>query len=101
WVDRGCRADFEVGRGGEGQYGAHGNRGEYGGNREGYGYGSRTITCESNNNRRNLCRADTRGGVRMVRQRSDSACIQGRTWGFNRDAIWVDRGCRADFQIGR
>ncbi|MBK7600121.1 MAG: DUF3011 domain-containing protein [Acidobacteria bacterium] len=39
-------------------------------------------------------------GVQLVRQRSDAACIQGRTWGFDRRRIWVDRGCRADFIVG-
>jgi hypothetical protein len=37
----------------------------------------------------------------MVNQRSGSPCVQGQTWGFNRSQIWVDRGCRADFQLGR
>jgi hypothetical protein len=36
----------------------------------------------------------------MITQRSGSACVQGQTWGFNRDGIWVDRGCRADFEVG-
>ncbi len=52
--------------------------------------------------RRNYCAADVRGGVQLVRQRSDSPCIFNRTWGFiNGRGIWVDRGCRADFQITR
>ncbi|MCI0661554.1 MAG: DUF3011 domain-containing protein [Acidobacteria bacterium] len=88
WVDRGCRAEFEVGGG-------------YGGGYYGGGYGGRTITCNSNDMRRNWCNVDTRGGVRLYKQKSDSPCIQGRTWGYNRDGIWVDRGCRAEFQIGR
>jgi Protein of unknown function (DUF3011) len=58
------------------------------------------LRCESNNGRLNYCSADTRGGVRLVRQRSDSPCISGRTWGYNRRGIWVDRGCRADFVTG-
>jgi hypothetical protein len=37
----------------------------------------------------------------MVNQRSGSPCIQGQTWGYSRNQIWVDRGCRADFQLGR
>jgi Protein of unknown function (DUF3011) len=86
WVDRGCRAEFEVGR--------------YGGG-SGGGYGGRTISCESNDMRRNWCNVDTRGGVRLSRQKSDSPCVQGRTWGYNRNGIWVDRGCRGEFQIGR
>jgi len=58
------------------------------------------IYCASDNGRRNYCGVDTRGGVRLVRQRSDSPCIPGRTWGFDRRGIWVDRGCRADFVTG-
>ncbi len=85
WVDRGCRAEFEVG-------GYGGGGGDYGG---------RTISCDSDDMRRHWCRVDTRGGVRLSRQKSDSPCIRGRTWGYNRDGIWVDRGCRAEFQVGR
>ena len=66
----------------------------------GYG-GSQTITCSSDNGNRNYCNADTRGGVQMVRQRSGSPCVQGQTWGWDRNGIWVDRGCRADFVTGR
>jgi Zn-finger nucleic acid-binding protein len=58
------------------------------------------VYCASDNGRRNFCSADTRGGVRLVRQKSDSPCIAGRTWGFDRRSIWVDRGCRADFVTG-
>jgi hypothetical protein len=60
-----------------------------------------TLTCSSNDMRRQFCAADTRGGVRLLRQRSDASCRQGSTWGYNRQGIWVDRGCRADFEIGR
>ena len=90
WVDRGCRADFVVGSGGGGG----------GGNWNGGG-GSQTITCSSNDGKRNYCNVNTNGGVRMVNQRSGSPCIQGQTWGYNSNSIWVDRGCRADFAVGR
>lgn len=58
-----------------------------------------TITCSSNNGKRVYCNADTRRGVRMVRQISGSACIQDSTWGYDQRGIWVDRGCRAEFII--
>lgn len=93
WVDRGCRADFWLGGGN------HGGGGYPSGG--GYPNGSRQITCSSNDGKRNYCNADTGRGVRMVNQRSGSPCIQGQTWGFDRNGIWVDRGCRADFQLGR
>jgi Protein of unknown function (DUF3011) len=88
WVDRGCRAEFSIRSGGGG-----GGGGSY--------PGGQTIYCASDDGRRNWCRVDTRGGVQLVRQRSDSACDQGRTWGYDRDGIWVDRGCRAEFVTGR
>ena len=82
WVDRGCRAEFEIASGPVGR-GA-----------------STLLTCSSNDGRRVYCDADTRGGVRMVRQVSGSACTEGSTWGYDARGIWVDRGCRADFEIG-
>jgi hypothetical protein len=68
----------------------------------GYGQGGygQTITCSSNDGKRNFCNADTRGGVRLTRQISGSACIQGQTWGYDNRSIWVDRGCRAEFVTG-
>jgi Protein of unknown function (DUF3011)/Ricin-type beta-trefoil lectin domain len=60
-----------------------------------------TMYCASDDGRRNYCNADTRNGVTLVRKRSDAACIEGRTWGYDRRGVWVDRGCRADFALGR
>ena len=83
WVDRGCRADFEIGQSGW------------------QPTPSRVVYCASDNMGRNYCKADTRNGARIIRQRSDSDCIYNRTWGYDHKGIWVDRGCRADFQLGR
>ena len=91
WVDRGCRAEFITGNGG-----GWGNGGNGGG-----GNNSGTIYCASDDGKRNYCSANTRGGVQMTNQRSGSACIQGQTWGWENNRIWVDRGCRAEFTIGR
>ncbi len=67
----------------------------------GPGYGPvQSITCSSNDGRRHFCNVDTRRGVQLTRQISGSPCIQGQTWGYNRNAVWVDRGCRAQFTIG-
>jgi hypothetical protein len=96
WVDRGCRADFVINRYAPGRPG-----------RPGIGPGpgrppmGQTITCSSDNGRRNFCPVDTRGGVQLVRQRSDARCTQGYSWGYDRRGIWVDRGCRADFVVRR
>jgi hypothetical protein len=129
WVDRGCRAEFVTGTGYYGNNGAYGRGGydpygygrndPYGygrndpyayGRNDPYGYGrndpyygnggyASTLHCASDDMRRHYCAADTRGGVTMMRQRSDASCIQGRTWGYDRNGVWVDRGCRADFAL--
>jgi len=59
------------------------------------------VSCASNDGRRNYCSADTRDGVRLLHQNSDAQCRQGSTWGYDRRGIWVDRGCRADFEVAR
>ncbi|HXZ80861.1 MAG TPA: DUF3011 domain-containing protein [Terriglobales bacterium] len=89
WVDRGCRADFTV------------TVGRYPGGGSGGGYGASTVTCSSENMRRNFCAIPPHRDVRLARQRSDAACVRGSTWGVQGNQIWVDRGCRADFTIYR
>ena len=67
-----------------------------------YGQGSygQTITCSSDNGKRNYCNIDTRRGVQLIRQISGSPCIQDSTWGYDNRGLWVDRGCRAEFSAG-
>jgi len=66
-----------------------------------YGYEpAQRFRCESNDGRTNQCRVDTRGGVVLVRQLSRGACIEGRTWGWDRRGVWVAEGCRAEFEVG-
>ena len=80
WVNQGCRAEFRS---------------------IGYGAGvGQSIRCESNDGRYRQCSGDVRGGVRLLRQLSDARCIEGRTWGVNRAGVWVDEGCRAEFETG-
>jgi hypothetical protein len=57
------------------------------------------LRCESRNNRRSYCAADTRGGVTLARQLGQAQCVQGRSWGFDTRGIWVEAGCRAEFRI--
>jgi len=96
WVDRGCRADFAVRPYGpvrEERYDRPSDA-DFRGWGEGY-----QVYCSSDDMNLNWCPADARFGVRIVRQRSEAACIQGKTWGYGRRGIWVDRGCRADFRV--
>lgn len=98
WVDRGCGGYFvESGRGG---YGG----GNQGGWRPGPGWDSDIrLTCQSDDYRYRMCQVDTGrgGGVRIERQLSHTACIEGRTWGWNRAGIWVSGGCAAVFRVDR
>ena len=106
WVDHGCRADFSVesGRGGwnrdddrdrDRDRDRQWDRNDYQGGQD------QVISCSSDDMHRHYCPADTRGGVQLLKQRSDASCRQGRSWGYDRSGIWVDHGCRADFQIIR
>lgn len=90
WVTQGCRAEFTMDRGNYG--GGWNNPGS------GYGYGNQLFRCESADGRIRECTANTRAGVQLVRQLSRAACIQGRTWGYGRNGIWVSQGCRAEFR---
>ena len=91
WVSDGCRADFSVSAS---RY-ANGNGDHHGRQHSGYG---NLIRCESHDGRTRECAANTRAGVQLVRQLSSTACMQGRTWGYGRNGIWVSQGCRGDFR---
>jgi hypothetical protein len=88
WVDQGCRGVFTTG--------VMWSNGGGGG-----GGGQQRLTCGSYNNRRTECPANTGGLARMTRQWSNAPCVQGMSWGYNNRMVWVDRGCRADFMLGK
>ena len=107
WVDRGCRAEFAVG------YGYGNSNSSYGGGNTGWGYGNRyrdarrygyqdntRVLCESPRGRHNRCPIDTRYGVVVVRQLSETRCREGHNWGYENGEVWVDHGCRAEFAVG-
>jgi hypothetical protein len=89
WVDKGCRAEFEIGGS---------SYGSSGGSLFG---GPKTVKVESKGMSRSYKSVSTKGGVRLSKQLSREACVQGVSWGFDRDGIWVDKGCRAEFEVGR
>lgn len=104
WVDKGCRAEFETGGIVRTPYG-HAIPPGYNEpfaqpsiKQHGYGH-VRQIKCESNDRGYNYCPADTSGGVRLIREISKSPCIRWQSWGFDESGIWVDKGCRAIFEI--
>jgi Protein of unknown function (DUF3011) len=59
------------------------------------------VHCESKNYRYKYCRAQTDNRARLVRQRSNTRCRLWDNWGYDRHGVWVDRGCEADFEVGR
>ena len=91
WVNQGCDAEFQSGGGGGGGWSG-------GGDRPG---GTRTIRCKSDDFRYRHCSADTGGGVRLVRRISKADCVRGRSWGYDRNGVWVNEGCDAEFSVGR
>jgi hypothetical protein len=58
------------------------------------------VTCASRNDSYQSCPVDTSHGVRLSRQLSSQGCWEGDTWGYDRNRIWVNRGCRAEFEVG-
>ena len=97
WVDDGCRADFAVGERRDYQ---DQNRNEH--NQQNGGYGqAQVFACNSDDGRRHSCAVDTRGGVLLATQHSESACTEGYSWSSDNQGVWVDHGCRADFSVGQ
>ena len=60
-----------------------------------------TIRCESSDFRYRYCRVDTDNRVELTRKHSSSDCREDRSWGYDRHGVWVDRGCAADFRVGK
>ncbi|TAN05145.1 MAG: DUF3011 domain-containing protein [Rhodanobacteraceae bacterium] len=92
WVDKGCGGLFAPG----------GYTG--GGWRPGPGWDRNfQVECGSPQYRYLFCQVDVgaRGRVVLQRQISDTRCIEGRNWGWNRAGIWTDKGCGARFTVIR
>jgi hypothetical protein len=101
WVDRGCGGVFAAaGRGGPPPGPGYGG----GGWRPDPGWDNRFVVgCSSDNYQYRFCSVDVGGGgrVNLDRQTSGAACIEGRTWGWNRAGVWVNGGCAATFAVDR
>lgn len=102
WVSRNCRARFaSVGRPGRRDDGGY-DRGP-GENDRDNGPWNRdnnyVVNCSSDSGALTRCNWDLRYGTpRLIQQLSQSACVEGRSWGYDsRGGLWVDDGCRARF----
>jgi hypothetical protein len=89
WVDNGCRADFLV----------FPRREERREEERHYDRGGATVVCESPEGRYRRCDARIPAGVRINRQFGRADCVRGRNWDYDRNGIWVDHGCKAEFFI--
>ncbi len=58
-----------------------------------------TITCSSQGTAQQVCPANTRDGVLLVREQSNNICRQGTTWTYDRRGIQVNGGCSAEFAV--
>jgi DUF3011 family protein len=96
WVDKGCAAEFQFGRQTAGR--AYERAPGYSRGYVPYPSGQ-TIRCESEGFGYNRCPADTRGGVQLTEQLSDTQCREGQNWGYDRRGIWVDEGCSGEFLL--
>lgn len=89
WVDAGCRAEFRVM--------APPTPVPY----EGDAGNKDLVRCESRDFQRITCDTGRNRGVELRRQLSKTRCIEGRTWGWDRRAVWVDQGCAGEFVVVR
>jgi hypothetical protein len=93
WVNNGCRAEFTDVGSGQWSNGGYDNGGYS---------GTYSISCASTSGQFITCGWNRNyGQPQLLRQDSDNACTEGRTWGYdyNRGVVWVDRGCRGLFGV--
>ena len=62
-----------------------------------------TISCNSapGDTEKHYCEADTRQGAHLVKQTSTVDCVEGKTWGWDEEGIWVNKGCGGQFALGK
>ncbi len=101
WVTRGCRAQFlfveDRGRGREWRD----SRGDDDRRDDHWQRGATSLVCASQDGRRSWCPLPRGGEVQLRRQLSRASCVRGQSWDASRDGLWVDRGCRAEFEVWR
>lgn len=58
-----------------------------------------TVNCASRPGERVNCPADTSKGVVLAKSSGESACLLGKTWGYDDKGVWVSDGCSAEFLV--
>jgi hypothetical protein len=59
------------------------------------------FNCASVDSKYRECQLPVNGRATLVKRKSDSPCIEGRSWGQRGDRVWVKDGCRAVFEVTR
>ncbi len=94
WVDRGCSARFEVYYREDDRYDDR-PWWDRDGERE-----TDDITCKSKDYGYKRCKVDGRIiSIRLRDRKSSAPCRRGESFGFERDYVWVDKGCAAKFDV--
>ncbi len=57
-----------------------------------------TVVCASKPGERIHCAADVSQGITLLKSNGSSACLLGKTWGYD-DGIWVADGCSGEFVV--
>src|SRR5262245_15628649 len=58
------------------------------------------VSCQSEVGEREHCAADTSSGVALATFTGTTACLLGKTWGYDDTGIWVSEGCAGEFVAG-
>ncbi len=67
----------------------------------GGGGANMTFDCASDGGKYRECQLPVDGRARLTQRYSKAPCTEGTTWGQRGDRVWVDRGCRARFEVVR
>jgi hypothetical protein len=59
------------------------------------------FNCASVDSKYRECQLPVNGRATLVRRYSRAGCDEGRSWGQRGDRVWVDHGCRAEFEVQR
>lgn len=84
WVSSGCRAEFTAGS-------QNASRGT--------SDAGVIVRCDSENGHWRHCDAPIVRGAKLRRNVSRTPCILGDNWGWDSRGVWVNYGCRGEFQL--
>jgi hypothetical protein len=59
-----------------------------------------SMVCSSTAGGRQECAGDTSSGVVLVSSSGPTACLLGKTWGYDDKGVWVADGCSGEFLLG-